>query len=258
MPPEFGSEAWFADYSENYWSYRPDENRKTLRNPDSIAAGDALCEAMVRWRRESALPATSLMVDALNSSGFWIRNDGALAVAETLLAHEDPKAILTNLWNASRAPGRGRLAWNAKEITAGLPTETCVWFRTLGLTDRSKLVRGEAAYRAATSGLHDLLPALREMADSDPVPDLRETALRSWHLIKDGYRLEPENGFGLDGYDIWYLAKGRHIRGRTCTFVSAQTVENLGIERILMELHRFDEDLTPYSWDDYEEESEDA
>jgi hypothetical protein len=207
---------------------------------------------MIAWdRARGPTPNLDLLTAAIDSGAMWVSHSAAHDLGFVLPLHGDPFALATGIWGRVRALGRSRLAWEAERVCTGMTREQAVAFRTLGLRDRAKLVRGDATYVAAKSGLPELLPVLLGLSRNEPDPGIRRHAEISYHLLDRGYLLEPcaddDSACG-----ITVLCEESHPGGdksRLSTTVDRSVVERLGPDRVAAELRRHGADLSPCSWE---------
>lgn len=230
----------------NNWRSSRAEFGDRIRSPHARETGLALCDAMISWDGgRGPIPSLGLLTAAINSGAMWVSHSAAHDLGFILPLHGDPFELAVGVWRGVRALGRSRLAWEADRVCVAMDRDQAVAFRTLGLQDRSKLVRGDAAYVAAKCGLRELLPVLHDLARSDPIAEIRQTADLSAHLLDRGYRLTPTPAD--DRYcDITILCE---LGGRFGTSVDRSVVETLGIDRVIDEVRRHAIDLSPYSWE---------
>ncbi|HZW09891.1 MAG TPA: hypothetical protein VFF69_08300 [Phycisphaerales bacterium] len=223
-----------------------------LRSPKARDIGLALCDAMVGWDGgKGPPPSLDLMTAALDSGAMWVSHSAAHELGLVLPLHGEPFDLATGIWRSVRALGRSRMAWEAGRICAAMTREQAVAFRTLGLRDRSKLVRGDATYVAAKSGLPELLPVLLGLSRNEPEPSIRRHAEISSHLLDRGYLIEP-SAFDGSAWDITVLCEETHPgegKSRLSTMIKRSVVERLGPDRVAAELRRHAADFSPCSWE---------
>jgi hypothetical protein len=224
-----------------------------LRSPKAREIGLALCDAMVAWDGgKGTPPGLDLLTAALDSGVMWVSHSAAHDFGFVLPLHGEPFDLAVGIWGQVRALGRSRLAWEAERVCAEMTREHAVAFHTLGLRDRSKLVRGDAAYVAGASELRELLPVLLGMSRDEPDPRVRRHAEISSQLLDRGYLLEPRTDERAAYYGITVLCEAESPDGgksRLSTMIARSVVERFGPDRVAAELRRHAADLSLCSWE---------
>ncbi|QKK07589.1 MAG: hypothetical protein HND58_05025 [Planctomycetota bacterium] len=239
------------------WHRTRADFQRRIRSPKAREIGLAFCDAMIAWQQTGGpTPSLDLLSAAIDSGSSPVSHNAAHQLG-AILPHHAPRSDAFNLaadiWRRTRALGRSRMAWEADSICAAMTRAQAVQFRKLGLHDRSKRVRGDAAYVAAKCGLRELLPELLTMTSADPDPNVRHHSEISFHLLDRGYLIKP---FAYDAanYDeITVLCTNRDATLgtlRMTVFVKRSVVESLGIDEVVAQLRRHEADLSPLPWDE--------
>jgi|GEM_PF-3229810 len=228
-PPDLYDEANDPFGTGDTWEYALDYWPTEIRNAAALAAALALSRAMIAWRDGGPPAPLDIIKEALNASNAELCRTAVGTLPRVIHAREHPYDTLISLWESVRAPARAAMAWRASMICQNLTEAEQLDFRTRGLRDRSKVVRGHAASNAGTSLFAPALPLLQDIAANDPDKCVRGDAELARDLIDHGYHILKDDD---DSDCVSFVVLSHTCLGiGTCYVgVSRAEVDRIGLE----------------------------